>query len=146
MELVNSVQAQAAMIRDGRSQLIWGWSLREESASWAPRSVQDLEDLGSRASTSSSLSAQGLLQASALWEGAAKCESPTWLNEALGFAVRSFGGVYAVLVTFQRGASPLRIEGALRRVIPSLERILMSWPTTDPHGPAGARRVRLHLV
>ena len=131
-DLVARQNALAAVVRDRNSVLVWGWSLPGDCA--AERSREGLEHLAESNSGAAELAelARSLLQAERVIEDQ---EEPELLQLADGQRAvwRPFAGIYWVAICFDASrATQLRVEAALLRALPQIERLVVSLPPEDP--------------
>jgi hypothetical protein len=60
----------------------------------------------------------------------------TEADDEFGVLARPFGGIYRLVLAFEGSFPTLRAEGALRRALPAIERLVTDLPPLDP-GPRG---------
>lgn len=64
-------------------------------------------------------------------------------EERFGYVVRSFAGIYALVIVFDALFDEIRIERALRDSLPRIERLVLALPPLDPDPvPAGVVALR----
>ncbi len=64
-------------------------------------------------------------------------------EDGFGFAVRSFAGIYALVLVFDGPLDDIRVERTLRDALPRIERLVLALPPLDPDPvPAGVVALR----
>jgi hypothetical protein len=142
--LARHADAIAALVIDEGSPVVWGSSQprpRIEDVDLAVRVVEgldrgdDLADLEKLASIPLDDDQVATLRAIVETRHA---DAPrlTLSEDELGVLSRPFGGIYRLVLSFDRPFPTLRAEGALRRALPAIERLVTDLPPLDD-GPKG---------
>lgn len=142
--LARQADAVAALVIDEGSPIVWGSSEpapRIENVETAQRIAtaverrEDPDPADLEALRGAELDARriAVLRAIAATRAASRPRS-TESDESFGVLARPFAGIYRLVLAFDGPFSTLRAEGALRRALPAIERLVADLPPLDP-GP-----------